>query len=359
MLKDKLNDVPHVPGVYFMKDGYGNIIYVGKSKCLNKRVRQYFNKSSNHSDKIIEMVSRIEDFEVHVTDTEFDALLYENEMIKKLAPMYNSKLKKFKGYPYIKILKKGRDSKVFITSDFDSTTEGLYFGPFTSKGTVEEALEFIKSHFGLRMCNRPSNKGGGCLNHQLNRCDGLCRVDIESSIYDERIDQVVNFLLGKDRAPVRILIEQMQSAAENLYFEKADVLKRQLTAVQHILRGGEVLKFAGKYIVVLESLGDSKYKVFMIHGNKVLYSEVLCIDDDWKDKLCNSILEVFSFSSTSISTSNSMEKSTIDTASIIYSYLHSKNERLDFTILPKICIKSRDLERIKVELNKLILRLDK
>lgn len=355
MLKDKLNDVPHVPGVYFMKDSYGNIIYVGKSKCLNKRVRQYFMNSSNHSDKIIEMVSRIDDFEVHVTDTELDALLYENEMIKMLAPMYNSKLKKFKAYPYIKVLKKGRDSKVLVTSDFDSTTEGLYFGPYTSKGTVEEALEFIKSHFGLRMCNRPSNKGGGCLNHQLNRCDGLCRVDIESSVYDERIDKVVNFLLGKDRAPVRMLKEQMQSAGENMYFEKAEVFKRQLTVIQHVLRGGEVLKFASKYVVVLESLGVSKFKAFLIHGNKVLNSEVLCIDNNWKDKLCHSILEVFSSSSTSIS----MEKSTIDTASIIYSYLHSKNNRLDFAFLPKTCIKNRDLERIKTELNKLILRLDK
>ncbi|MEG0641320.1 MAG: GIY-YIG nuclease family protein, partial [Clostridium sp.] len=168
-----LKNLPSSPGVYIMKDEYGNIIYIGKAVSLKNRVRQYFRQSKNHSLKVIAMVKNIAEFEYILSDSELEALILECNLIKKHRPKYNILLKDDKHYPYIKITLKEEYPRVFITRRYQKDGS-KYFGPYTDVGAVKETLLIIERNFKLRNCRRTLSYGQlvgrECLNYHIGRC---------------------------------------------------------------------------------------------------------------------------------------------------------------------------------------------
>lgn len=223
-IKAELKKLPDSPGVYIMRNEADEIIYVGKAKILKNRVRQYFQNSANHSVKVKTMVSHIDHFEYIVTNSELEALILENSLIKKHSPKYNIRLKDDKTYPYIKVTTNEMFPRVFMTRQH-LKDKAKYFGPFTSGLTVKENIELIHKIWDLRRCHRvfprDLNKERPCLNYHIGRCKAPCNEHISEKAYDEMINGVIDFLSGKTSKIIEDINSKMIEASENLQFEKA------------------------------------------------------------------------------------------------------------------------------------------
>ena len=228
--------LPADPGIYKYYDARGILIYVGKAKCLKKRIASYFTKNQN-SFKTIELVQKIDRIEFTIVDSEQDALLLENSLIKQYKPRYNILLKDDKGYPYL-VIKKERFPRVFST--WKKYNDGsIYLGPFTSKGTVREVLSFIKQFIPLRTCklnlskeNIDKNKFKPCLEYHLGNCLAPCAALQTEDDYLDSLEQLKNMLKGNMSQLMGHLKNQMQAHAEALDFEKAAYLKNKIERLQ-------------------------------------------------------------------------------------------------------------------------------
>ena len=228
--------LPADPGIYKYYDARGILIYVGKAKCLKKRIASYFTKNQN-SFKTIELVQKIDRIEFTIVDSEQDALLLENSLIKQYKPRYNILLKDDKGYPYL-VIKKERFPRVFST--WKKYNDGsIYLGPFTSKGTVREVLSFIKQFIPLRTCklnlskeNIDKNKFKPCLEYHLGNCLAPCAALQTEDDYLDSLEQLKNMLKGNMGQLMGHLKNQMQAHAEALDFEKAAYLKNKIEHLQ-------------------------------------------------------------------------------------------------------------------------------
>ncbi|MFM1970871.1 MAG: hypothetical protein RL731_693 [Bacteroidota bacterium] len=224
--------LPADPGIYKYYDAGGILIYVGKAKCLKKRIASYFTKSQN-SFKTIELVQKIDRIEFTIVDSEQDALLLENSLIKQYKPRYNILLKDDKGYPYL-VIKKERFPRVFST--WKKYNDGsIYLGPFTSKGTIREVLSFIKQFIPLRTCklnlskeNIDKQKFKPCLEYHLGNCLAPCAALQTEEDYLDSLEQLKNLLKGNMSQLMGHLKKQMQAHAEALDFEKAAYLKNKI-----------------------------------------------------------------------------------------------------------------------------------
>ena len=224
--------LPADPGIYKYYDAGGILIYVGKAKCLKKRIASYFTKSQN-SFKTIELVQKIDRIEFTIVDSEQDALLLENSLIKQYKPRYNILLKDDKGYPYL-VIKKERFPRVFST--WKKYNDGsIYLGPFTSKGTIREVLSFIKQFIPLRTCklnlskeNIDKQKFKPCLEYHLGNCLAPCAALQTEEDYVDSLEQLKNMLKGNMSQLMGHLKKQMQAHAEALDFEKAAQLKYKM-----------------------------------------------------------------------------------------------------------------------------------
>ena len=224
--------LPVDPGIYKYYDAGGVLIYVGKAKCLKKRIASYFTKNQN-SFKTIELVQKIDRIEFTIVDSEQDALLLENSLIKQYKPRYNILLKDDKGYPYL-VIKNERFPRVFST--WKKYNDGsTYLGPFTSKGTIREVLSFVKQFIPLRTCklnlskeNIEKNKFKTCLEYHLGNCLAPCVGLQTEEAYLESLDQLKNMLKGNMNQLMTHLKKEMQAHAEALDFEKAAQLKYKM-----------------------------------------------------------------------------------------------------------------------------------
>jgi excinuclease ABC subunit C len=228
--------LPADPGIYKYYDAGGTLIYVGKAKCLKKRIASYFTKNQN-SFKTIELVQKIDRIEFTIVDSEQDALLLENSLIKQYKPRYNILLKDDKGYPYL-VIKKERFPRVFST--WKKYNDGsIYLGPFTSKGTIREVLSFIKQFIPLRTCklnlskeNIDKQKFKPCLEYHLGNCLAPCAALQTEEDYLDSLEQLKNMLKGNMSQLMGHLKKQMQAHAEALDFEKAAYLKNKIELLQ-------------------------------------------------------------------------------------------------------------------------------
>ena len=189
-LKLKANKLPKTPGVYIMRNSAGEIIYVGKAKALKNRVTQYFGSGSGHNEKVKKMVSLVQDFDFVLCDSEFEALILENSLIKQNQPKYNILLKDDKGYHYIKIT--ADKWRKITTSKDTSDRRAQYIGPYYSgyvvKDTVDEAIKIFR----LPDCNRSFDKPSKpCLNFHIGRCEAPCRGKIALEEYNEAINSAI------------------------------------------------------------------------------------------------------------------------------------------------------------------------
>lgn len=236
-IEEELKKLPTSPGVYLMKNELQQIIYVGKAIHLRNRVKQYFQKSKNHSIKVLKMVQHIVSFEYIVTQSEMEALVLECNLIKKYNPKYNIRLKDDKHYPYIKVDVHTPFPQVKIVRSMRKDG-AKYFGPYTDASAMWEIVEIIKKTWLLRRCPRNLPKDIGkeraCLNHHIGQCSAPCIGATDESQYKLMVQEVVEFLSGKYKETIRHLEEQMNEAAENLNFEKAAILRDQIGAIRRI-----------------------------------------------------------------------------------------------------------------------------
>jgi len=221
--QEKLDTLPSFPGVYIMKNDKGKIIYVGKSKCLKNRVSSYFH-SHGHNLKTQKLVSNIYDFDIIVTRSEPEALVLENELIKRHNPKYNIKLKDAKTYPYIKMTVDGGFPKLSL-SRRRVNNNGKYFGPYTSSYAVNDIIKTIQKIFRIPDCERKFSYGRSvcrpCLSYHLDYCLGPCAGNIKPEDYADTIKQIEYFLRGDSKSAVKMLEEKMYAASEGMHFEEA------------------------------------------------------------------------------------------------------------------------------------------
>ncbi|MBY0098521.1 GIY-YIG nuclease family protein [Mesobacillus maritimus] len=354
-LKDKARNLPLSPGVYLMKDSLGNTIYVGKSKKLKMRVQSYFHDHKSHSQKVKKLVKNISDFEVIHTDTEFEAFLLENQLIKQLKPFFNSRMKSPQNYPYILIQTKNKMREIIITNHPypGNDPAPLIFGPYTSKNTVVTAIHSIKEFFQID-CSQPSNKNVACLNYSLGLCLGMCLGGPAVEQYEKVIDKIIGILNGTDNSILEEMKQKMNLASENLEFKTAAKYRNYLEAVQHLIRGKKVIAFANgtKNIIITEPLTESIIKVFYIKGNQVLYKETYDINRRNIEQLKSSILfQILScYNGKNRKHFPKLDQEELDDAQIIYSYL--KNSNCRHIVIPQKWLDEKNIIKVDQSLNK-------
>lgn len=235
-LSQKINHLPPAPGVYLFKDRKGTILYVGKAGNLRHRVQSYFQRAEDKDAKTLAMLEKIEDIETIVTDTEKEALILEDNLIKEYHPRYNIKLRDDKRYPCLKLS---------IEESFPTLTlvrrikkdRSLYFGPYPSATSLKETLKLIRRLFPIRTCRESkfSNRTRPCINYEMDRCLGPCCGRIDPSQYGEVIQQVKLFLQGRNRDLIERLKKQMEEEAEQLHFEKAARIRDQIEHIKKVV----------------------------------------------------------------------------------------------------------------------------
>ena len=234
-LREKANMLPMLPGVYIMKDAGGNVIYVGKAKKLKNRVTSYFR--GEHLPKVEAMVRKVADFEVVVVNSEFEALVLENSLIKRHMPHYNILLRDDKGYPFVK-LDKSAEYPRFSVVNRCSDDGARYFGPFGSRGTTFDIISTLQKALKLPTCSRKFPRDIGkdrpCLNFQMGLCSGFCRGEPDGEEYRRRMSQAEMVLSGKTAELAQMLTEDMMRASEELRYEAAAEYRDRLRAVQSL-----------------------------------------------------------------------------------------------------------------------------
>lgn len=281
----QLKILPDKPGVYIMKNSLGEVIYVGKAKILKNRVRQYFQNSKNHSEKVRAMVKNIAEFEYIVTDSEMEALILECNLIKKYSPRYNIALKDDKFYPFIKITTNEDFPRVYVTRNF-AKDGNKYFGPYTNGTAVYEVMGLIKKLFPLRTCKKAIVEGGeptrACLNYHINICKAPCAGYISKAEYWEMIDEIISILNGKDTSITKKLKVEMEKAAEELEFEKAAKIRDRILAIELIREKQKMFTVKEgdeDFIDLYTDEKDGCAQVFFVREGKVTGREHFMIEN--------------------------------------------------------------------------------
>ncbi len=298
----QLKILPDKPGVYIMKNSLGEVIYVGKAKVLKNRVRQYFQNSKNHSEKVRAMVKNIAEFEYIVTDSEMEALILECNLIKKYSPRYNIALKDDKFYPFIKITINEDFPRVYVTRNF-AKDGNRYFGPYTNGTAVYEVMGLIKKLFPLRTCKKAIVEGGeptrACLNYHINLCKAPCAGYISKAEYWEMIDEIINILNGTDTSIIKKLKLEMEKAAEELEFEKAAKIRDRILAIELISEKQKMFTVKEgdeDFIDLYTDEKDGCAQVFFVREGKVTGREHFMIEnigDDPVEEVISSFIASF------------------------------------------------------------------
>ena len=282
-LSKKALSLPLFPGVYIMHDKSGKIIYVGKAKKLKNRVSQYFRAGADHLPKVQKMVDNVYDFEYIVCTTEFEALVLEASLIKQNMPKYNILLKDDKGYHYIKITKPPFRR---ITSEVQKINDGAtYLGPFTSGFVTKNTVDEVCKTFTLPRCSKkfPDDykKSRPCLNYSIGICCAPCAGEISASEYEALSARAVEFLKGNTADVLEKLERDMETAAENLEFERAARLRDRITAIRNMNEKQHIVasKVKNQDVVAFEtSPAKSCFEVFRFDGGKLFDREEFLFD---------------------------------------------------------------------------------
>lgn len=277
-LQVKLDNLPRSPGVYQFKNNDGSIIYVGKAKNLRNRVRSYFQEKGNDDPKRDILVSKIADVELVVTDSEVEALLLENNLIKEHNPRYNIRLKDDKSYPYI-VVTHEEFPRVFPTRRM--VRDGSrYYGPYTDVKAMHLMLRTIRGIFPIRSCDYRLDAEGIaarrvklCLDYHIKKCQGPCEGLVDGESYRGMIAQVEQLLKGKTRALQKQLEGDMEKQAEALEFERAAEIRNRLQALNTYQEKQKVASsdFKDRDIIALEKdAGDAVGVVFRVRDGKIV-----------------------------------------------------------------------------------------
>lgn len=241
LLESKINNAPSSPGVYLFKNREGRIIYIGKARNLKERLKYYLQPQLDI--RKTNLIKEINDLDIIITSSESDALILEDNLIKINKPKYNIRLKDDKKFPYLKITINEEYPRIFPTRNLKEDGS-ILFGPYTSAKNLRQALRLVKRIFKIRTCNKrlpltiPEKP---CLNYRLNLCLGPCYNKIDKEVYQERVKEVIDFLMGKSEELIKEIDKKMWEAAKKEEFEKAAILRNQLLALQELRKKHEVI----------------------------------------------------------------------------------------------------------------------
>lgn len=279
IVEEELKKLPHKPGVYIMHDEADAIIYVGKAISLRNRVRSYFRESTNKSPKIEKMVQKIARFEYIITDSELEALVLENNLIKEYSPKYNTMLKDDKTYPYIKVTVAEEFPRVLFSRQMKKD-KAKYFGPYTSAAAVKDTIELLNKLYQLRTCNRNLPKEIGndrpCLNYHIKQCMAPCQGYIDREEYGERVEQALEFLSGRYDKLLKELEGKMQAASENMEFEEAARYRDLYRSVKQVSQKQKITDSVGEDKDIIALAKDEEaavVQVFFVRDGRLIGRE--------------------------------------------------------------------------------------
>ena len=279
IVEEELKKLPKKPGVYLMHDQADTIIYVGKAIDLHNRVRSYFREKVGRGPWIDKMISQIARFEYIVTDSELEALVLENNLIKEYNPKYNTLLKDGKTYPYIKVTLGEAYPRVLFSREMKKD-KSKYFGPFSSAAAVKDTIELINKLFLLRTCNRNLPKDMGlerpCLNHHIKQCQAPCQGYVSREAYGEQVKKAVDFLNGNYQPVMKELMTKMQEASENLEFEEAIKYRDLLESVRKVSEKQKITDSDQEDKDVIAMARDDKdcvIQIFFVRSGKMIGRE--------------------------------------------------------------------------------------
>jgi excinuclease ABC subunit C len=302
VIEEELKKLPKQPGVYIMHDSHDEIIYVGKAVNLRNRVHQYFQEGYRKSPKITRMVSHIAYFEYIVTDSELEALVLENNLIKENRPKYNTMLKDDKTYPYIKVTVGEAFPRVVLTRRLKKD-KSRYFGPFSAAGAVRDTIDMLHKTYHIRTCDRrlPEDIGKGrpCLNHHIHMCDAPCQGYISREDYRKNIDKVLEFLEGRYATTIDTIKSRMEAASEAMDFEAAAGYRDMMNAVLHVAQKQKITNSKNDDHDVIAAAKDDReavIQIFFVRDGKMIGREKHFIKaevDDTAEMLLESFIKQF------------------------------------------------------------------
>ena len=278
-IQEELKKLPAKPGVYLMHDKYDTIIYVGKAINLRNRVRSYFRPNVGRGPWIDRMISLIARFEYIVTDSELEALVLENNLIKEHRPKYNTMLMDDKTYPYIKVTMGEYFPRILLSREMKKD-KSKYFGPYTSAGAVKDTIELINKLYQLRTCNRALNgeeaQGRECLNFHIHQCMAPCQGNVSKEEYREHVDEALDFLNGNYGKILKSLEAEMKRASGELRFEDAIYYRNLYTSVKQVSQKQKITDSEGEDRDILALAADEKdavVQVFFVRSGKLIGRE--------------------------------------------------------------------------------------
>ncbi|MDO4189599.1 MAG: excinuclease ABC subunit UvrC, partial [Lachnospiraceae bacterium] len=341
--EEELSKLPAKPGVYIMHDENDTIIYVGKAVILKNRVRSYFRESTKKTLKIQQMVTHINWFEYVVTDSELEALVLENNLIKEHQPKYNTLLKDDKTYPYIKVTV-GEDFPRILFTRLVRNDKSKYFGPYTSATSVKETIEYLKKRFGIRNCNRAISEakdlGENCLYYHIHMCQAPCMRKVTKEEYGEKVAKVLEFLNGTYKPVLMELKSEMQRYSDEMEFEKAAKTRDLLFSIQQVCQKQKITDTQGedKDIIALARDKDSVIiQAFFVREGKIIGREHFYMkntEDTSDNEIVKSFIEQF-YAGTPFVPKEVIVPLELEDRELLESWLSSKGERAVHITVPK------------------------
>ena len=284
-LRRRAMALPMEPGVYLMKDASGTIIYIGKAKKLKNRVSQYFGSDQNHTEKVRQMVLRVDTFDYIVVGSEFESLVLECALIKQHSPKYNILLKDDKGYHYIRISPPPYSR---LSEAKQKAEDGArYIGPYMSSYAVKQAVDEANKIYELSTCSRPLQYGKRgaerpCLNHHIGQCCAPCTGKVDPDAYQARVEEAVEFLTRGSVRTLNTLQQRMEEAAERLDFEQAARLRDRISAIHRLSEKQKVVlsRIEEQDVIALaQGSGKACFEVFRFTGGQLTDREHFLLEE--------------------------------------------------------------------------------
>ena len=350
-IEEELKKLPGSPGVYIMHDADDAIIYVGKAVNLKNRVRSYFRAGVYHTAKISKMISLIDHFEYIITDSELEALVLENNLIKENSPKYNTLLKDDKTYPYIKVTV-GEEYPRILFSRQIKKDKSRYFGPYTSAQAVKETIDLLNKLYKIRTCNRTITANSdapeqaasdpakrACLNYHIGQCMAPCRGDVSSEEYKKSVDAALEFLNGNYGSILRDLENRMKEASERLDFEKAAEIRELYYSVKSVAQRQKITDYDEDdkdYIGLATNENDAVVQVFFVRQGKLIGREHFLLKDVSEEpaEILSSFLKQF-YAGTPFIPQEIFISMETDDAGVIEEWLTKKRGKKVSVVIPK------------------------
>lgn len=363
---EELKKLPNKPGVYIMHDEGDSIIYVGKAINLHNRVRSYFRKIVGRGPQIDKMVKQIARFEYIVTDSELEALVLENNLIKEHRPKYNTMLKDDKTYPYIKVTVSEPYPRILF-SRVMKKDKSRYFGPYTSAAAVKDTIELMNKLFQLRTCNRNLPKDIGkdrpCLNYHIKQCMAPCGGCVDQETYRENLDKALDFLGGNYTPIIKELKEHMEEASEQLDFEEAIRYRDLLESVKSVAQKQKITDSVGEdkdIIALCIDHSDCVVQVFFVRDGKLIGREhyyMTHVSEENRSQVLQDFVKQF-YAGTPFIPKELMLQEEIEDAQLIEQWLSKRKGSRVYLKVPKIGTKEKLVE-LAAQNAKLVLDKDK